>query len=171
MYLKIKGDMKYMFALIDDETRFWIAKEVADSKYTHDARHLFQLGKIVAQKKPLTLITDGLASYHDAYLKEFYTRQRMGRTVHKREIALDGIIHNNKMERFNGEVRDRERVMRGLKKPNTPILDGYQVFHNYVRPHEALDGKTPADLCGIHVQGENKWMTIIQNASRVKVTK
>lgn len=166
MYVKINGDMKYLFALIDDETRFWIAQEVADSKFTHDARHLFQLGKEKAGKKPLTLITDGLASYHDAYLKEFYTRARIGRTVHQREIALDGIIHNNKMERFNGELRDRERVMRGLKTPNTPILDGMQVFHNYVRPHEALNGETPADKCGIHVQGENKWLTIIQNARR-----
>jgi putative transposase len=25
LYVKIKGDMKYLFALIDDETRYWIA--------------------------------------------------------------------------------------------------------------------------------------------------
>jgi transposase InsO family protein len=70
------------------------------------------------------------------------------------------------MERFNGEVRDREKVMRGLKKKDTVILKGYQIYHNYVRPHEALDGKTPADLCGIEVRGKNKWMTLIQNASQ-----
>jgi putative transposase len=29
--------MKYLFALMDDETRFWIAQEVADTKYMHDA--------------------------------------------------------------------------------------------------------------------------------------
>ncbi len=167
MYLKIKGDMKYMFALIDDETRYWIAQEVANTKFTHDARHLFQLGRQVAGKKPMTLITGGLTSYHDAYKKEFWTQKRETRTVHIREIALDGIVHNNKMERFNGEVRDRERVMRGLKKTNTPILDGIQVFHNYIRPHEALDGQTPADACGITVQGDNKWMTLIQNAARM----
>jgi hypothetical protein len=56
--------------------------------------------------------------------------------------------------------------MRSLKKPDTPILTGMQIFHNYVRPHEALEGKTPADACGIEVQGENKWMTLIQNASK-----
>jgi len=37
------------------------------------------------------------------------------------------------MERFNGELRDREKVMRGLKKADTPILTGYQIYHNYVR--------------------------------------
>jgi len=61
---------------MDDETRYWIAQEVADTKYTHDARRLFQLGKEVAGKKPKTLITDGLPAYHDAYLKEFYTMRK-----------------------------------------------------------------------------------------------
>jgi hypothetical protein len=56
--------------------------------------------------------------------------------------------------------------MRGLKKTDTPILSGYQIFHNYVRPHEALEGKTPAEACGIEIKGENKWLTLIQNASR-----
>ena len=46
--------------------------------------------------------------------------------------------------------------MRGLKKKDTPILTGYQIFHNYVRPHEGLDGKTLAEASGIRVEGENK---------------
>jgi len=56
--------------------------------------------------------------------------------------------------------------MRGLKNLDTPIISGYQIYHNYLRPHEALNGKTPAEACGIEVKGENKWITIIQNASR-----
>ena len=73
---------------------------------------------------------------------------------------------NNKMERMNGEIRDRERCMRTLEKSDTPILSGMQIFHNFIRPHQALKGKTPAELAGIKVNGENKWLTIIQNASR-----
>lgn len=42
----------------------------------------------------------------------------------------------------------------------------YQMYHNYLRPHMALDGKTPADKAGIEIQGDNKWLTLIQNASR-----
>lgn len=79
---------------------------------------------------------------------------------------MRGVTHNNKMERLNGEVRDREKVMRGLKKTNTPILKGYQIFHNYIRPHEGLNGKTPAEACGIKVEGKDKWLTLIQNAKR-----
>jgi len=74
------------------------------------------------------------------------------------------------MERFNGEVRDREKVMRGLKTKETPIIPGYQLFHNYIRPHEALNGNTPAQACGIEVKGQNKWITIIQNATRGNLT-
>jgi hypothetical protein len=33
---------------------------------------------------------------------------------------------------------------------------------------EGLNGKTPAEPCGTVVNGENKWMTLIQNAARVK---
>jgi hypothetical protein len=34
-----------------------------------------------------------------------------------------------------------------------------------MRPHEGLDGKTPAEACGINIKGQNKWKTIIENAS------
>ncbi len=55
--------------------------------------------------------------------------------------------------------------MRGLKNTNTEILKGYQIYHNYVRPHESLDGKTPSEVAGFKVEGNNKWITLIQNAS------
>jgi putative transposase len=165
LYLKVKGDMKYLFAVMDDETRFWIAQEVADTKHSYDARRLFSKARDTIGRRPKTLITDGLPSYREAYLKEFYTHKLETRTEHIHSIRIQGDHNNNKMERLNGEIRDREKVMRGLKKPDTPVIPGYQIYHNYVRPHEALDGKTPADACGIEVQGENKWLTLIQNAS------
>ncbi|WXG46491.1 MAG: DDE-type integrase/transposase/recombinase [Candidatus Atabeyarchaeum deiterrae] len=166
LYVKIKGDMKYLFALMDDETRFWIAQEIADTKYRHDAGNLFRKGKELTGKKPLTLITDGLSAYHLAYKKEFYTNSKP-RTEHIQHITIRGDHNNNKMERFNGEIRGREKVIRGLKKSNTPILKGYQVFHNFIKPHEGLDGKTPAEACGIEVKGDNKWITLIKNATQM----
>jgi putative transposase len=164
LYLKVKGNNKYLFALMDDETRFWIAQQVADKKNTSDIRPLFRQGKEIAGKKPKVLISDGAPNFHQAYVKEFFTT-RNPRTRHIQHIRLQGDNHNNKMERMNGEVRDREKVMRGLKKVDTPILTGYQIFHNYIRQHEGLDGKTPAEICGIKIEGENKWITLIKNSS------
>jgi len=33
--------MKYLYALVGDQTRFWIAQEVADTKFTAELRPLF----------------------------------------------------------------------------------------------------------------------------------
>ncbi len=160
VYIKVAGNMKYLFAVMDDETRFLIAQEVAETKHQHDAKHLFQMATKLMEKQPKIMVTDGLPSYHVA------AKQVLQGTKHVREIQLAGCIHNNKMERMNGEIRDREKTMRGLKVNETPILTGYQLFHNYIRPHEALDGKTPAEACGIKIEGKNKWITLIQNASQ-----
>jgi len=166
MFLTIKGNMKYLYALMDDDTRFWIAKEVANTKFTADVQPLFQKGQQLAGKKPQTLITDGARNFHEAYLKEFYTMDKTKRTEHIQEIRMAGKVHNNKMERFNGQIRDRERVMRTLEKTDTPILDGMRIYHNYIRPHKGLHYKTPAEKAGIKVKGKNKWLTLIQNASK-----
>jgi hypothetical protein len=88
------------------------------------------------------------------------------RTKNIRHVRWQADQNNNKMERLNGEIRDREKVMRGLKKADTAILPGYQIYHNYMRPHEGLNGKTPAELCGIKTEGANKWKTVIENASK-----
>lgn len=164
LFVKVKGNMKYLFAIMDDETRFWIAQEVADSKFKHDARNIFRKGKELAGKRPLTMITDGLQAYQHA-VKEYYSNTAP-RTKHIYGIKLQGQNNNNKMERLNGEIRDREKVIRGIKKNETAILTGYQIYHNYVRPHEGLNGSTPAEAAGIKIEGENKWMTVIQNAAK-----
>jgi transposase-like protein len=165
IFLKIKGNMKYLYAMMDEQTRFWIAQEVADTKFTADVRPLFQLAKAVAGKTPKTLVSDGAANFHEAFMDEFWTRKLAKRPEHIRHIRLAGDYNNNKMERMNGEIRDREKVMRGLERKDSPILAGYQLYHNYVRPHTALKGKTPAEVAGIEVKGKNKWLTIIQNAN------
>jgi transposase-like protein len=170
LFLKVKGNMKYLYAMMDEQTRFWIAREVAETKYTVDIRPLFQLAKQVAGKTPKALISDGGANFHEAYTKEFRTMKVETGTEHIRHIRLQGDFNNNKMERMNGEIRDRERVMRTLEKSDTPILSGMQIFHNYIRPHQALNGKTPAELAGIEIHGENKWLTLFQNASERRVS-
>ena len=55
--------------------------------------------------------------------------------------------------------------MRRLERKDTPILKGYQIYHNYIREHEGLDDKTPGEACEIKIEGKNKWLTLIQNAS------
>lgn len=74
-------------------------------------------------------------------------------------------MNNNKMERMNGEIRDREKVMRGIKRMDTPILKGYQIYHNYFREYQGLGNRTSAEIAGIKIAGENKMIMVIQNAT------
>ncbi len=51
-------------------------------------------------------------------------------------------------------------------------FESYQTQYrlwNYFRPHMSLEGKTPAELCGIKVKGNNKWITLIQNATKKEI--
>ena len=163
LFIKVRGNLTYLFSMMDDETRFWISSMVADHKGVSDVRPMYRDAKEVAGKRPSVLISDGAPNFHTAFNKEFYSNKKDSR--HINHIHLKGDKNNNKMERLNGETRDREKVMRGLKTKNSPILKGYQLYHNYIRPHEALKGKTPSEMAGIKVVGNDKWMTIIQNAS------
>ncbi|MGH9975951.1 MAG: IS6 family transposase, partial [Nitrososphaeraceae archaeon] len=165
LHIKVHGNMKYMYAIMDDETRFWIAQQVTDSKFSANIAPLFRKAKLVAGNRPSVLISDGAPNYNQAFKDEFFTR-RKPRSRHIRHIRLQGDHNNNKMERLNGEVRDREKVMRGLKKVDTAVLTGYQLYHNFMRPHEGIANLTPAEKCGVKIEGENKWKTIIENAKR-----
>ena len=165
MYLKVSRNLKYLYAIMDDETRFWIAQQVVHTKYTEDVRQLFHEARQVAGKRPMTLIGDGARNFEEVCRREYYT-MAMPKTKHIRHIHISGDKNNNKIERLNDVVRDKEKTTRGLKKMDTPIIKGYQIYHNYIREHDGLEGKTPAEAAGIKIEGANKWITVIQNAAK-----
>jgi len=114
----------------------------------------------------LAIITDGAFNFESVFKSAFYREIKALAIQHIRHVCMSGKRNNNRMERFNGEIRDRERVMRLLKKTDSSILTGCQTYHNYVRPYMVLNGSTPADEAGVHIKGKDKWLTIIQNASK-----
>jgi hypothetical protein len=56
--------------------------------------------------------------------------------------------------------------MREIKVDDTPILPMNQIYYNFIRPHQALKGKTPAKAAGIGVDGENKWIGLLEKSIR-----
>jgi hypothetical protein len=61
--------------------------------------------------------------------------------------------------------------MKGLKDEPTArtIIDGFRIYYNFIRPHMALNGKTPAEMAGINLQlGQNKWESLIRQSSKHK---
>ena len=53
----------------------------------------------------------------------------------------------------------------GTWRTDELFLKGYQIYRNYFRDHDTL-GKTPAEAANIKIEGRNKWITVIQNASK-----
>jgi putative transposase len=164
VWVKVAGEQKYLFASMDDDTRYWLASDMADTKFQHNADKLLELTKKVIGKTPTQFITDGLPAYMKSSKKVFGKK-----TNHTRFIHIQGNMNNNKMERLNGEIRDREKVFRGLKKKDTPILEGMKAYYNFTKKHGALKDKTPSEAALIEVGGKNRWKTIIQNASLYKM--
>ena len=145
---------------MDYDTRCWLASDPADNKFQHNVDSLLGMTKRQAGKIPRRFITDGLQAYQKSSRRIFCRN-----TNRMRHIHLKGDKNNNKMERLNGEIRDREKVFRGLKRIDTAMLDGMRVYYNYTKKHGALKGMTPTEASLIRIGGTNRWKTIIQNAS------
>jgi hypothetical protein len=59
---------------------------------------------------------------------------------------------------MNGEIRDREKTMRGIKR-NAPSCLGLPDLPQLHTTPRSIAGKTPAEACGITIEGEDKWIT------------
>jgi hypothetical protein len=112
-----------------------------------------------AGKAPKRILTDGLKVYPDAVDLVFGGETR--HIVSKPFVEVDS---TNVIERFQGTLKDRTKVMRGFKKPDTAtlILDGWLVYYNYLRPHESLGDKTPARIAGINFPYQS-WQDIVKS--------
>jgi putative transposase len=78
---------------------------------------------------------------------------------------MKAYANNNRVERLNGTLRERTKVSRGWKTGKTPIAEGQRIHYNFVKPHMALKGETPAKKAGVDViKGKNKWMDLLKLA-------
>jgi len=150
----------WLWHLMDGDTRFLLANHVSQGRTVADARAAFQEAKGVAKTSARVLLTDGLPSYGPAAQREFPD------AVHVSGIGIQGRVNNNRMERYHGTLKERTKVMRALKTADTATLDGQRVYYNHIRPHQGLNGKTPAQAAGLELDlGVNKWESLIRKSS------
>ena len=153
--LEIDGNNVWMFDIIDDKTRYLLATRITRSRTTRDAQILIDKAIKTAGKEPKTVITDRLASYLDV---------RYGKDTEHIQGRPFAVENNTQMiERFHSTLKQRTKVMRGLKnfETATDFVNGWLVHYNYLRPHTALNDKTPAEVAGIDYPYRN-WADIIR---------
>ena len=160
VYMRVAGLRAYLFGAMDNATRYWLAGVMYPKKDIKHCDELLVATKLQAGCPPLTFITDGHWPYESSCRRIFGTG-----VEHIRNITLAGERNNNAMERLNGEIRDREKVFRGLKKMDTSIIDGMRIYYNHARKHIGLGGITPGEAAGILIDGKDKWLPLIQNAA------
>jgi len=164
--IKCKGVQKWFWEIIDEQTRFLVASHLSGDRSAKEAIALFEKSMIVAKKKPISLYVDGLPAYIEAYNKVFRTMRKDTRPELIRKVGIKAIRNNNPVERLHGTLKDRTRITRGLKEAETveTLLEGWTVHYNYVRKHQSLKGRTPAQACGI--DGKDDWHVLVKEATR-----
>jgi transposase-like protein len=162
MAVNIHGDWHYLWNVMDEETRFLLASVISKERRVEDARRAFKTAKQSAKGKPKYVVTDGLQAYYKAFNKEFYDHHQS--VKHIRNVGFRDKTNNNLIERLHGTVREREKVMRALKKSQTPIIDGKRIYYNFIRPHQSLGSNTPAEMAMNLDLGQNKWLGLLKQA-------
>lgn len=154
--LEIDGQNVWLWDVIDSKTRFLLASRLSLSRTANDARQLMERASKIAGKTPKVVITDKLSAYLDG-IELAYGAD----TEHKQSSPFALKDDTNLIERFHGTLKARTKVMRGLKNIETAIdfTNGWLVHYNYLRPHEALADKTPAEVAGVNYPYKN-WADI-----------
>ena len=126
IFLMIMGNRRYLFSMLDTDTRYWLAKMVAEHKGNDDVAPMFEAARKLAGKVPETLVSDGAANFGHAHKKQYAAKNFLHKdSEHVKHIHMAGDTNNNQMESFNGNtVRHREKVVRGLKTDDSAILSG-----------------------------------------------
>lgn len=157
--LKIGGQNVWFWDILDAKTRFLLASHMSLKRTTADALKLMKQAEARAGKIPKIVFTDKLRAYTDGI--------ELAWGADAKHIPSKGFVkpmNTNLIERFHGILKDRTRVMRGMKKIETAklLLDGWLVYYNYLRPHESLKNITPAEKAGIKFPFKN-WMDVVRS--------
>jgi transposase-like protein len=157
--LKIEGKNTWFWDIIDAKTRFLLASHISTTRTTRDARKLMVKAAERAGKAPKIVLTDKLRAYLDGVELAYGSE-----TKHVQTKPFTVQDNTNLIERFHGTLKDRTKVMRGLKSRESAKLltEGWLVHYNFFRPHETLKGKTPAEKAGLAFPYKN-WLDITKS--------
>jgi putative transposase len=145
--IKLDGKNYWLIDIIDADTRYLLATKLSHDRNKNDIKILMERARDRADKTPEKVLTDGWKGYLDGIEMAFGADSK-----HIVTIPFNNEGENTELiERWHGTLKDRTKVMRGLKNTDTAnqFIDGFIVYYNFLRPHETLDGKTPAEYAKV----------------------
>ncbi len=126
--------------------------------------------KKVCDRELIKFICDGFENYKSAFNKLFYRIAKLvfGVPIACKKYKLEH--NNNPVERYNGKLKDRLKIIRGgfgSFEGAEYFMNLQRVLHNFVNPHQELKDKTPAEMAEIFLPlGRNKLLKLIVYLAR-----
>jgi transposase-like protein len=156
--IDIDGKNIWFWDIIDTKTRFLIASHMSYTRTSKDAEQLMKQAYQRTGKIPRVIYTDKLRAYLEGIESVFG-----GDTSHKQGSPFNIETNTNLIERFQGTIKSRTKVMRGLHTVESArlFMDGWLVHYNFFRPHMSLKDRTPASVAGIRFPFRN-WKDITE---------
>lgn len=169
--IRVRGRQMVLWCLLDSETRQLIAHHIGQNRGKEEATILFKKGKKSSKTFPFEVVTDGLSSYDEAIAEFAEENHKLGsqqRILHIRG-PLTGKINNNKIERFNGSIKGRLKPMGHLNSAAgaKTFGKGYEIHYNFIREHQSLNRRTPAEIAKLSERKMN-WRQLIEKASKTR---
>ncbi len=121
-------------------------------------------------KKLITFVSDKFGNYKGAFNQLFLyvAKLRFGVPIKAKAAGLEH--NNNPIERENGNIKDRIKTMRGgfgCFSGAEAFLNLRHIIHNFVNPHQGLEGGTPAEAAEINLHlGRNKLLNLIRKRAK-----
>jgi len=169
--IEIDGVKHWLWDVIDIKTRFLVASHISLKRTVDDAIMLMHKANRRAGKYPKVIMTDSLSAYLDGISLTYGNQAR-----HLRVKKFTVKPNNNIIERLQGTIKGRTKVMRGLKSYETAklITDGFMVHYNFIRPHESLETKTdkyvtPAEKAKVDLPCDD-WLKMIKFTQKPSVS-
>jgi putative transposase len=160
--IKVEGRNVWLWDVIEARTRFLLATHLTKTRNMRSAIAVLSTARDRVIGTPSYIVSDGMRAYPDAIEQVFGAE-----STHIRSKGITAEINTNIIERFQGTVKERTKVMRGLKTMETAeiISEGFIVHYNFLRPHMALDGKTPAAVSGLKYPFKT-WIELVDFVSK-----
>jgi transposase-like protein len=164
--LNCEGRNVWFWEMIDEDTKFMVASHISNTRTFEDTVAIFKKGLEQSKVKPKAVFVDGSFVYNRAFNKVFFTLRKDTRPELVQRVGICARETNNIIERLHGTLKDRTKNMRGLKSYDSTklLLEGWSVHYNYVRPHQSLGNKTPAQAARMQVP--NNWKGLIDEATK-----
>lgn len=149
--VKISGVKYYIWFIVDSETRFVLGFHLSPYRDSNQAFSLLDSVKDKGQCN--SLVTDRYAAYKQA------CKVVLGDKVNHIQVeSFKDDISNNLIESFHHQFKAWYKTKQGFNSFSSAnnLISMFIFFFNFVRPHLALNGLTPAQVAGLNLSKKEK---------------